>query len=102
VLRQEKVHHLAVFVDGTVQYRHAPFRHLAKMGVIALFPRRRSVSLRVFGGLQGAPFGGMVEVFSNHHASHQEPLYGPYYADKGPVDNPLAAFGGATLRLARL
>jgi hypothetical protein len=70
--------------------------------VIALFPRRRSVSLRVFGGLQGAPFGGMVEVFSNHHASHQEPLYGPYYADKGPVDNPLAAFGGATLRLARL
>jgi hypothetical protein len=46
-------------------------------GVIALFPRGRTLSLREFGCLQGAPSGGMLEVSSNHHASLQEPLYGP-------------------------
>ena len=68
-------------------------------GVIALFPQRRTVSLSEYGYLQEAPFGGMLEVFSNHHASHQEPLYGASYTDKGLVDNHLAAFGGTTLRL---
>lgn len=74
---------------------------LVQLGVIALFPRWKTVSLGEFGCLQGAPFGGMMEVSSNHHSSLQEPLYGPYYADKGPVDNHLAAFGGATLWLTR-
>src|SRR5262249_36574298 len=68
-------------------------------GVIALFPQWKTVSLSECGRLQGAPLGGMLEVSSNHHSSLQEPLYDPYYADQGPVDNHLAAFGGATLRL---
>lgn len=37
-------------------------------GVIALFPGRRTVSLSEYGYLQGAPFGGMLEVSSNHHS----------------------------------
>src|SRR5262245_58671418 len=72
---------------------------LRQPGVIALFPQWKTVSLSECGRLQGAPFGGMLEVSSNHHSSLQEPLYDPYYADQGPVDNHLAAFGGATLRL---
>jgi hypothetical protein len=60
-----------------------------------------TVSLSTYSALQGAPFGGMLEVSSNHHSSHQEPLYGPYYADQGPVDNYLGAFGDATLWLTR-
>jgi hypothetical protein len=86
VLAEEREHGVAVPID---------------LGVIALFPGWRTLSLSEFGRLQGAPFGGMLEVSSNHHASHQEPLYGPYYADKEPVDNHLATFGGATLWLTR-
>ena len=59
-------------------------------GVIALFPRRRTVSLREVGCLREAPLRGMVEVSNNHHSSDQEPLYGAYYTDKGLVDNHLA------------
>jgi hypothetical protein len=43
-------------------------------GVIALFPRRLSVSLGTYGCLQGATCDDMVEVSNNHHVSHQEPL----------------------------
>lgn len=71
------------------------------MGVIALFPRRRTLSLRECGCLRGAPCSGMVEVSNNPHASDQEPLYGAYYTDKGLVDNHLAAFSGTTLRRTR-
>jgi hypothetical protein len=31
----------------------------------------------------------MLEASSNYHASHQEPLYGPYYADKEPMTTTL-------------
>src|SRR2546425_11057349 len=74
---------------------------LCREGVIAPFPRRRTLSLREFGRLRGAPFRGMVEVSNNPHASDQEPLYGAYYTDKGLVDNHLAAFSGTTLRRTR-
>jgi len=70
------------------------------MGVIAPFPRRGTLSLSADDCLQGAPFSGMVEVSRNHHASHQEPLYGPYYADQGPVSNHSPALGRAAVRLA--
>jgi hypothetical protein len=39
----------------------------------------------------------MLEVSSNDHSAHQEPLYGAYNIDKGFVDNHLVAWGGATL-----
>jgi hypothetical protein len=86
---------------GVVKLTVSLFSDSPGLGVIALYPRWRTLSLSECGGLQGAPFGGMLEVYSNQYSSHQEPLYGSYYADEGPVDNHLAAVGGATLRLTR-
>ena len=37
---------------------------------------------------------------NDHHFPDKEPLYGPYYASKGPMDNHLAALSGAALGLA--
>src|SRR5215475_14944646 len=42
----------------------------------------------------------MVEVPNHHHTPHQEPLYGPYYAGKGSVDNHLAPFSRTALGCA--
>src|SRR5919202_1950966 len=39
-------------------------------GVIAPFPRWRLLILSAYSDLQGAPFGGMLEVSSNQYSSH--------------------------------
>src|SRR5215470_2926491 len=88
-------------IPAMCKFRPRSPRRLPYLGVIALFPRRMAVSLGKYGCLQGVTCDDMVEVPNNHHVSHQRPLYGPCYTDKGPVDNHLAALGRATLRPTR-